>query len=326
MILAGDVGGTKTELAIFDDVSSRKIVKGERFLCKDYGSLEEIVQEFLSTKSETITHACFGIAGPIDNNTCFATNLPWTIRGDILAGVIGIPHVSLLNDLEANAWGIRSLHEDELYTISPGIKGRKGNQALISVGTGLGEAGLYFDGNTHHPFACEGGHCDFAPRDEEEIELLRYLKKKFKRVSYERILSGAGLGNLYRFFVEEKGKKEIPEVKQRMQIEDPAKIVYEYGVSGKCPICEKALRLFVTTYGSEAGNVALSFMSLGGLYIGGGVAPKILDSLKTGLFFESFKNKGRLSGVLASMRVEVILNPKTALLGAAEYADHKKRR
>jgi len=181
MILAGDVGGTKAELAIFEDISSRKIVKGERFLCKDYNSLEEIVQEFLASKSTAITGACFGIAGPIENNTCFATNLPWVICGDTLAHVIGIPHVSLINDLEANAWGIRHLHEDELYTISPGIKGKAGNKALISVGTGLGEAGLFFDGKEHHPFACEGGHCDFAPLDETEVEIWRYLKKKFAK-------------------------------------------------------------------------------------------------------------------------------------------------
>ena len=325
MILAGDVGGTKAELAIFDDVHSRKIVKGERFLCKDYGSLEEIIQEFLSTKSAEITHACFGIAGPIERNTCAATNLPWVIHGSSLANVIGIDHADLINDLEANAWGIKNLHEDELYTLAPGIKGREGNKALISVGTGLGEAGLFFDGKEHMPFACEGGHCDFSPIDEEEVEVWRYLKKKFKRVSFERILSGRGLANLYYFYVEEKGEKQVlKEIPKRMEEEDPAKVIYEYGSSGKCPICAKAIKMFISIYGSEAGNVALKFMATGGVYIGGGVAPKILESLKEGSFLQAFKTKGRLSTLLATIRLEVILNPKTALLGAAEYAEYRK--
>ena len=242
-----------------------------------------------------------------------------------MSSVVGIPHVHLINDLEANAWGIKNLREDEFYTVAPGIKDRKGNKALISVGTGLGEAGLYFDGENHHPFACEGGHCDFAPINEQEVEEWRYLKKKFGRVSYERVLSGAGLANLYRFWVEEKGEKPSPEVEKRMTEEDPARVVYEYGISGKCSLCARALETFISSYGSEAGNLALKFMALGGVYIGGGVAPKILEAFKTGTFYDSFKTKGRLSSVLSTIRVEVILNQKTALLGAGEYAEYQEQ-
>ena len=262
MILAGDVGGTKVELSLFEDVKSRKIVKEERFLCKDYKSLEEMVQAFLSNHSFPITHSCFGIAGPIEGNICRATNLPWIVNGVTLAKLLHIPHVSLINDLEANAWGITCLRDDELYLLTQGSGLNIGNKALISAGTGLGEAGLYFDGKKHVPLACEGGHCNFAPTNEEEVEIWRYLQAKYSHVSYERILSGAGLENLYRFWVEVKKEKELPQVQERILKEDPAKVIYEYGSTGQCPICEKAVHRFVSVYGSEAGNLALKFLLL----------------------------------------------------------------
>lgn len=324
MILAGDVGGTKSVLALFEDVKSRKIIKEERFSSKESQSLEEIIQKFLSSGSFPVKHACFGIAGPIENNKCQATNLPWVIDGEHLKNLIKVPFVSLINDLEANAWGIPCLSKDELCTLSPGTGAKIGNRALISAGTGLGEAGMFFDGKNYHPFPSEGGHCNFAPTDEEEVEIWRYLKAKFGQASYERVLSGAGVENIYRFWVDIKKEKELEEVRERILKEDPAKVIYESGISNKCPICVKTIYRFISIYGSETSNVALKFLALGGVYIGGGIAPKMLESIKNGPFMESFLNKGRLNKLLSTMRVQVILNPKTALIGAANYAEYKK--
>ncbi len=325
MILAGDVGGTKAELALFEDVQLKKVVKEGRFLCKEYRGLEDILQIFLGDVSFPVTHSCFGIAGPIENNVCRATNLPWVVEAKKLQALIPSSEIFLINDLEANACGIDALGEAEFYTISEGV-GKKGNKALISAGTGLGEAGFYFDGTTHHPFACEGGHCNFAPSSEEEMELLVYFRGKFGgQVSFERFLCGRGISNIYQFWVDVKQEKENPEVKERMTKEDPAKVIYEYAMNGKCDICIKTVRRFIAIYGSEAGNLALKFLAVGGVYIGGGIAPKMLEAFKDGIFFENFIKKGRLSNVLSAIKIQIILNPKTALLGAAHYAEKRKR-
>ncbi len=324
MILAGDIGGTKTELALFEDVKTRKIVKLDKFPSKDYKSLEEIIQKFLSSSSIIPTEACFGIAGPIENNTCHTTNLPWIIDGKKIADLFKISSVYLINDLEANAWGIPCLKEDELYTLNKGVKTQVGNRALISAGTGLGESGLYFDGKNHIPFASEGGHCNFAPTNEEEVEIWRYLNQRYKHVSYERLLCGAGLLNIYRFFIDIKKEKELPELTEKFSQMDPAQCIYEYGSTGKCSTCKKAIERFISIYGSETGNVALKFLALGGIYIGGGIAPKMLNTLKEGLFLESFTHKGRFEKLLSTIQVQVILNPHTALLGAANYVEYRK--
>lgn len=326
MILAGDIGGTKTELALFEDVKTRKIVKITKFVSKNYNSLEEILLEFLSSSPITLSSACFGIAGPIENNTGHPTNLPWLVDGSKIKQLLKIPSLYLINDLKANAWGISCLKEDELYVLAEGNPKQIGNQALISAGTGLGEAGLYFDGTTHTPFASEGGHSDFAPQDEEEIELWRYLQKKYGHVSYERLLCGAGLINIYQFFIEVKKEKELPELKQKFSEIDPAQCIYEYGSTGKCPVCKKAIERFVSIYGGETGNVALKFLALGGIYIGGGIAPKMLECLKKGPFLESFLRKGRFNKLLSRIRIQVILNPLTALLGAANYAETQEKK
>ncbi len=324
MILAGDIGGTKTELALFEDVKTRKIIKMDKFPSKDFTTLEEIIQKFLSSSSIKPTEACFGIAGPIENNTCHTTNLPWVIAGKKIETLLNIASVYLINDLEANAWGISCLKEDELYTLAKGDKTQIGNRALISAGTGLGEAGLYFDGKNHIPFASEGGHCNFAPTDELEIEIWRYLHQKYNHVSYERLLCGAGLLNIYRFFIDVKKEKELSELADKFSKMDPAQCIYEYGSTGKCSVCKKAIEKFISIYGSESGNVALKFLALGGVYIGGGIAPKMLDNLKNGHFLESFIQKGRFNKLLSNIPVQVILNPHTALLGAANYVEYQK--
>ena len=321
MILAGDVGGTKVVLALFEDLKTRKKFKEERFASKDFSNFNDIVNVFLP-KDISISCACFGIAGPIVDNKCHATNLPWVIDGLKLQTSLKTPSVFLINDLEANAWGTFVLQDEEFCVLNAGT-GKQGNRALISAGTGLGEAGFYFDGKNHHPFPSEGGHSDFAPNTEEEIEIWRYFKQKFEHVSFERLLSGNGIGNIYRFFVEVKKMPELAEVKQKMRTEDLAKVISEFGTSKKCPICVKTLETFVSIYGEEAGNLALKFLSLGGIFIGGGIAPKILEILKNGLFMKAFMDKGRFKTLLSGMRVQVILNPETALLGAAEYATVK---
>jgi glucokinase len=322
MILAGDIGGTKTWLALFNDVKKREIVKHAKFSSQKYPSLEEIIQEFLQDEKIVPSHACFGVAGPVNNNISKVTNLPWTIDAEKIQTSLKIPRVFLINDLEANAWGIRCLKEDELYVISEGKEGMQGNQGLISAGTGLGEAGLYYNGKEHIPFASEGGHCNFAPVDEEEIEIFRYFHKMYGHVSYERLLCGKGLINLYNFYLEVKKERELPELKEKMKGDDPAKLIHEYAISKQCNACVLATNKFLSIYGAETGNVALKFLTLGGMYIGGGIAPKMIEMIKEGQFFRSFIDKGRFDKLLSTVRLQVILNPHTALLGAGSYVEH----
>jgi len=311
MILAGDIGGTKTHLALFD--KNKRKVREEKFPSKDHSSLEEIVSTFL--KGEKVEKACFGIAGPVQNNTVRTTNLPWNVN----AKNFSIPNVRLLNDLESNAYGLFELKEDQLYCISEGKTEFDGNRALVSAGTGLGEAGLFFDGKKHHPFSCEGGHVDFGPRNELEIELLRFLIKKFGHVSSERILSGPGIYNIYSFFVEKGGLAKDQEVEAAPEGERP-KVISDRGCEKKSEICVKTLELFVELYGAEAGNCALKFMAYGGVYLGGGIAPKIKPLMTGGLFMKGFKEKGRFEKIMDSLPVHIVLEQETALLGSMHYA------
>ncbi|MBP9841405.1 MAG: glucokinase [Simkaniaceae bacterium] len=303
MYLAGDIGGTKTHLALYEE--GGKLVRDQKFASQNYSNLTSIIEEF---QPQGVEKGCFGIAGPIKNNQCVATNLPWIVDAQKLP----FKKVKLLNDLEANAYGIFELKEDEFFILNQGDSQAEGNKALISAGTGLGEAGLYFDGKKHHPFPCEGGHCDFAPRNELEISLLKYLLKKFGHASYERLLSGPGLLNIYDFLVEVQGMKKDSE-------RDP-KLISEKALKGDGETSLKALQFFIDLYGAEAGNTALKFLSLGGIYIGGGIAPKILPLLKEGSFMQSFCAKGRFQKLMEGISVKVILNDNTALLGAMHYA------
>ncbi len=318
MILAGDVGGTKVVLALFEDVTTRKKLKIQKFASKDFENFQDIVKTFLPTGLK-VHCACFGIAGPIQENTCHATNLPWVIDRREMEKTLHIPNIRLINDLEANAWGVFSLTEEEFYVLNPGVR-KKGNRALISAGTGLGEAGFYYDGKNYFPFASEGGHTGFSPDDEEEVKLWRYFKNKFGHASFERFLSGHGIEQIYRFFIENGEGIELQEVQERMRTEDPAQVISECALQKKCPVCIKTLDRFVSIYGGEAGNLALKFLALGGLYVGGGIAPKILEILKNGNFMRSFVNKGRFKSLLSEIEVKIILNPETALLGAARFA------
>ncbi|QVL57729.1 MAG: glucokinase [Simkaniaceae bacterium] len=321
--LAGDIGGTKTHLALYKEERGKVIcLKEEKFPSQKYPNLRLIVKEFLKETTEEIAKGCFGIAGPVKKGKSQATNLPWLVESEALSKELTIEKVSLINDLEANAYGLNMLKEEEFFTLNEGDRKAEGNKALVSAGTGLGEAGIFFDGKKDIPFACEGGHADFAPINEREDSLLRFLRKKFGHVSYERILSGPGLYNVYQFIVETRVEKEREEVLKEIAAGDSPRLISEKGLSGESRACKKALELFISIYGSEAGNVALKMFALGGIYIGGGIAPKLLSIIKLGGFLDSFKRKGRFSDLLGGIPIRVVLNDKTALLGAAYYAKY----
>ena len=321
MILAGDVGGTKVHLALYD-FSNGKLAytRDQRYPAKDYSGLEEIVKEFLG--AEKVTAACFGVPGPVRDGRLRLTNLPWTLDSRELSTNLEIGNVFLINDLEANGYGVAELSADQIYTLSEGDASQTGNRALLAAGTGLGEALLIWNGRTHTPHPSEGGHTDFAPRNEDEIDLLRFLKQKYNgRISYERVISGMGLTNIYEFLREVRGVDEPVWLAERIANEDPNAVITELALAGKSEICEKTLDMFVSSYGAEAGNLALKLLSVGGVYIGGGIAPRILEKLKDGTFMKAFTDKGRLSQLLINMPVRVILESRAALLGAAAYAE-----
>jgi glucokinase len=321
MILAGDIGGTNTRLALFNwERGQFRAVNEATFPSREHASLDEIVVKFVSSQRLPVERAAFGIAGPIKNGRCEATNLAWVVDGRQLAGELNIENVVLINDLEANAYGIALLESKDFVVLNQGASDAQGNAAIISAGTGLGEAGLFWDGQRHRPFACEGGHTDLAPRNELEMDLLRYLLTKFHRVSYERAVSGPGLVNIYDFLRSTGRGQESPRVAEKMRQQNPAGVISKAAIEGTCPLSVRALDLFVSLYGAEAGNLALKIMSTGGVFVGGGIAPKILPKLAGPLFIEAFTDKGRMSPMLKAMSVRIILNDRTALLGAARCA------
>ena len=321
LILAGDVGGTKTTLALLSSrAGDLEIVRETTVASHDFRSLEEVVARFLAEAPHPpIAAVCVGIAGPVVDGRVTTTNLPWTVDERRLAEAASSPHARLLNDLETTAHGIAALRDDELVSLQAGVR-RPGNLAVIAAGTGLGEAIVVDDGRTRHVTATEGGHADFGPRGELEDEVLRVLRKEFGRVSYERVLSGPGLVNVYRALRDTGVAKESPRAAARMREHDPAAVISELGMQAEDRLCEIALGVFVSVYGAEAGNLALKAMAVGGVVVAGGIAPRILSALTAGPFIAAFRDKGRLSSLMESIPVHVVLNPKTALLGAALVA------
>jgi glucokinase len=279
----------------------------------------ELVRDFLGGDPPPISVMCLGVAGPVKSGRAVVTNLPWSVALEELEG-LGLGRVFLINDLLATAWGVTELAEEGLADLNRGTDHRDGNAALIAAGTGLGQSLLFWDGEKRIPSASEGGHSDFAPLSEIEIELLQYLNREYGRASFERVLSGPGLQNVYRFLVETGRGEERGEAAERMQTEDPAAVIAEVGMAGSDPVCAQALDIFVHVYGAEAGNLALKALATAGVYVGGGIAPKILRKLQEGPFMQAFADKGRLSGLLRDIPVRVILDPKTALYGCARYA------
>jgi glucokinase len=321
MILAGDIGGTNARLAFFDVTNgSVRLVSASVFPSREYAGLDQIVSRFVDTSKLHPDAACFGVAGPVRNGRVEASNLPWVIESKRLADELNLKSAVLINDLEANAWGIAALDSKDVVLLNQ-VKGTPvGNQAVISAGTGLGEAGMYWDGIKYHIFASEGGHTDFAPRNELEMDLFRYLSGRFGHVSYERIVSGPGLVNVFHF-LRDTGRGTEPEwLTEEMSHADPAAAISRAALDGKCALCEQALDLFVSVYAAEAGNLALKLMATGGIYLGGGIAPKMLAKLSGPLFMHAFVGKGRMQPLLESIPVKVITNDKTALMGAARCA------
>ncbi|HIJ88203.1 MAG TPA: glucokinase [Desulfuromonadales bacterium] len=324
LILAGDIGGTSTRLAYFDTTGGTlEPVVEKRFPSRESGSLEEIVDRFAAEQGLTIANACFGIAGPVRNGHVRTPNLPWSVDSAVLSRILRIPAVRLINDLEANAYGIALLQPEDLVVLNPGSADPVGTIAVISAGTGLGEALAYWDGAAHRPLSCEGGHADFAPRTQLETDLLLFLRAEHGRVSTERVVSGPGICNIYRFLRDVRHFPENRSVAEAMLLGDPAAVISRAALAGECPLCVQVLDLFISLYGAEAGNVALRVLATGGIYLGGGIAPKIVELLKGPGFIEAFINKGRLSHLLENIPVQVILNDRTALLGAARCASEK---
>jgi len=326
MILAGDIGGTNTRLALVEEQpDGLRISDQQTFPSRERTSLEAALEEFLTPRKVNLTRASFGIAGPVRNGRCEATNLPWVVDSKTVAKRVGLKRVGLINDLEANAYGIAALQSKDLVILNKGARNATGNQAIISAGTGLGEAGMYWDGQRHRPFPSEGGHADFAPRNHLEMELLDYSMQRYRRVSYERLISGPGLFHIYCFFRDTGKGEEPPWLAEQLRPGDPAPVISQLALDGKSALCQQTLELFVALYGAEAGNLALKLMATGGVYLGGGIAPRIVSKLAEPGFMNAFTAKGRMRPLLQDIPVRVITNPKTALLGAARHAAFDSR-
>ncbi len=322
MILAADIGGTKVNLALFRQKDNHlELVDSAKFESRKYSGLEEILDEFFQAKHPELERAGFGIAGPVKDGKCNVTNLPWVVDIESLKKRLGLESVWLINDLAAMACGIPFLPDTELDVLQEGALEEGGRIAVLAAGTGLGEAFLLPDQSGRYLILdSEGGHCDFSPRTKLEIELLLFLTEKFGRTSIERVLSGPGLYNIYQFLTEHHSFEEPSWLTQELQENDPGVVITKHGLERKSPVCEKALEMFVSLYGAIAGNLALQLLTRGGLYIGGGIAPKILPLIKSGLFMESFYSKGRFKPFMHEIPVKVILNDKASLIGMAHYA------
>jgi glucokinase len=324
MILAGDIGGTKTVCALFEESESDlRLVRDGTFPSQGHASLEEILAKFLAGDAPKLRAGCFGVAGAVIEGKCKTTNLPWQLDEVDLAKAIKAPRVKLLNDLEAAAYGMLHLRQDELCPLNPdAAPRRKGNVAVIAAGTGLGEAMLYWDGQKHHPLASEGGHSDYAPQSDEEIEMYRWLRARFGHVSYERLLSGPGFHNVFEFLRQTGRYKETDALKDALAAGGDTNVaITRLGVASDDELCAAAIDLFCTIYGAEAGNLALKCVAVGGVFVGGGIAPKLGAAiLRKGNFLKGFTAKGRFEPLMKSLEVNVALNPRAPLIGAAHYA------
>jgi glucokinase len=321
MILAGDIGGTRTRLAAFETEGSKlKCVIEKTYPSQEHGGLAEIITDFVKTEGIPVHSACFGVAGPVRGGRSKISNLPWTIDSRELAQQLKLESVGLINDLEAYAYGVDALESKDLVTLSEGSEHAEGNRAVISARTGLGVAGLYWDGFRHHPFACEGGHNDFAPRNDLEIELLRYVLKKHGHASSERILSGPGIKTIYDFLRDSKKAEEPAWLKEEMEkSHDAPALISKMALEKKAPICDQTMTVFVSAYGAKAGDYALNFMATGGIFVCGIIAARNLAKMKDPVFMESFLSKGRMRELLQDMPVKVVLNDDCGIMGAARY-------
>jgi glucokinase len=325
-ILAGDVGGTKTVLAVYQIEQNRSATLKELhknvFASADYDDFVVLVNDFLQQiRPDSVDNVCLGIAGPIQNQRCEATNLPWIIDAGQLSERYGFEDVLLMNDLEAAAYGMIALSSDSFVELNRNAIEQTGHAAVIAAGTGLGQAIMAWDGKRYIVLPTEGGHTDFAGNNELEDALLRYLRERFGgHVSYERILSGDGMGNLYDFLKASSFAEPDPAIEAEMADQDRNAVIGNYGVQGKDPLCMETVRLFTRIYGNEAGNLALKCLPKGGLFIGGGIAPKLRPAIESGEFMAGFLDKGRMSRAIETIPVKICLNPDAPLLGAAYMA------
>lgn len=320
-LLVGDIGGTKTALGVAQtDGETVTLIEPRRYPSTAFDSLDQIVRRYCGETGLICRFAAFAVAGPIQNRCCETTNLPWTLDADQLEASFGFAGVYLLNDLEAVAWGVDALGPQDLAVIHPGAGAAEGNACVVAAGTGLGQAGLYWDGVRHHAFATEGGHTDFAPADELEFALLMHLKTRFGRVSWERVVSGMGIAALYEFLLTHRAC-ESPVWLQQAIAEggDTAAAVAQAAADARCPVCRETMDLFLRLYGREAGNTALKQMAFGGVFLAGGIALKNLSAMRNGEFLKGFFDKGRMEPLMRQMSVQVILQPYTPLLGAARF-------
>ena len=327
MILAGDIGGTKTNLALYTyKDGALEIQVQHQFVSQKYQNFSDVIEEFISSyKIENIEAVCLGIAGPIINGVCKTTNLPWTIDSKELQIVCNTSKVKLLNDLEATAYGMLYLNEDEFVDVNPNGKKVDANRAVIAAGTGLGEAILFYNGENYYPIGSEGGHCDFAAQNSLQDELLVWMRKRHpEHVSVERLVSGIGIYTIYEFLKEKNFAKESKIMLELNESDDKNAMVTKCALEGDT-LCTEAMKIFVEIYGAETGNLALKSLSLGGVYIGGGIAPKILPFLLDGNFLNAFAAKGRFQETLINMQIKISLNQNTALLGSAHFAVDKVR-
>ncbi len=338
MILAGDVGGTKTRLA-FCQIEDGRIIKQqtETFVSLDYSCLEEVVQSFVNMHDISVTKSCFGVPGPVVNGEAKATKLPWHFKEDRISSALNIPTVKLVNDLVATAAAVPHLMPEDLYVLYEGESsgstaddqlqnrdsGSGNGDGVIGVlapGTGLGQAYIYTNAGQRHIMASEGGHVDLAPTNEVEVKLLQYMKSKFDHVSYDRVLSGPGLSSIYTFLKETGFASEPPELEKRLREEDPGKVITSTGKTGEYELCAEAINIFASLLGAQAGNMALNLLTTGGIYLGGGIPAGIYEKLADGITVNSYLNKGRLSYLVEKTPLYVVLDDHTALLGAAYIA------
>src|SRR5713101_3661490 len=321
MILAGDIGGTRTRLAAFETEGTKlQRVIEKTYPSQEHGGLAEIVADFIKTEGIPVHTACFGVAGPVRRGRSKISNLPWTIDSRELAQQLRLNSVGLINDLEAYAYGVDAMESKDVVTLREGLEDAEGNRAVISARTGLGVAGLYWDGFRHHPFACEGGHTDFAPRNDLEVELFRYILKKYGHVSSERILSGPGIKNIYDFLRDTHKAEEPSWLKEQMEkAPDAPALISQMAQANKAPICDQTMSVFVSAYGAKTGDYALNFMSTGGIFVCGIIAARNLAKMKDPIFIESFLSKGRMRGLLQDMPVKIVLNDDCGIMGAARY-------
>ncbi len=317
-ILCADVGGTKTRIALCEDDGVQVRIRAERdYPSAAYSGLEVPLEDFLALDHRPVEAACLAVAGPVQADCCTTTNLPWTVDAHALAARLGIPQIRLLNDLEAAAWGIGALGPNDLQGLQAGAADARGNASVIAAGTGLGEAGLFWDGQRHHPFASEGGHAEFAPSDEREFRLQQHLAAQLGRVSWEHLVSGPGIARIHAFLRDYRPPPPPPPASPAQQGCYPAAVLAPAAHQGPGTLCQEAIELFLRFYGREAGNQALKLLATGGVYLAGGIAPKLLGPLRGPAFLEGFRAKGPMEPLMRRIPVRVVLNDRIPLLGAA---------